>query len=359
MFKTVDRYILRELIKPFLAGVAAFIVIMLSNTLFLYAEMIIKSGVPTRAVVALLLYNLPAIMVVTFPVGYLFSTLLVLGRMAKDSEIVAFRSCGVSFTRIIMPILIIALIISYLGFLINEKVVPVTNHQSVLIARDMITNQKLPPIKEKIFTKGSDERYFYVEKVNRKKGVFEEVFVFDNTKHGYPQVINAQTAYREKDQWVLNDGTLRKYNRDGFVLHEIKFKKMVIELNLSNSTIFSDQKSIQEQSSGEASKQLAQFKANGVDTRMMEVDYHLKFSLPLATFFVALIAAPIGIKFAKMGTYFGVAISIALVFVWYVTYTIGRSLGGNGTLEPLLAAWIQNIAFGVIGLFLLALVNKK
>ncbi len=357
--RILDWYILKELVKPFTAGVAAFIVIMLSNTLFLYAEMIIKSGVPTNAVLALLLYNLPAIIVVTFPVGYLFSTLLVLGRLAKDSEIVALRSCGVSFTRVITPILLIALAISFLGFEINEQVVPKTNHQSVMIARDMITNQKLPPIKERLFTKGNDERYFYVEKVNRKKGVFEEVFVFDNTKSGYPQVISAKTASRGENKWYLHNGVLRKYSKEGFVSYEAKFKIMEIEFNLGNNTIFSDQKSIQEQSSGEASKQLVEYRTRGIDTKAMEVDYYLKYSLPLATFFVALIAAPIGIKFAKMGTYFGVAISIALVFVWYVTYTIGRSLGGTGTLQPVLAAWIQNIAFGVIGIILLFFVNRK
>lgn len=359
MFRILDIYILKELIKPFSAGVGAFVVIMLSNSLFLYAEMIMKSGLPANAVIALLLYTLPAIMVVTFPVGYLFSTLLVLGRLSKDSEIVALRSCGVSFTRVIIPILLVALGVSYLGFIINEKVVPHTNHQSVEIMKDMLVNQKIPPIKEHSFTKGSDERYFYIERVDREKEILEEIFVFDNTKTGYPQVINAKNATREKNKWLLHDGILRKYNREGYIGYEVKFKTMEIEFNLNNNTIFSDQKSIQEQSSGEAAKQLADFRSRGIDTKAMEVDYHLKFSLPLATFFVALIAAPIGIKFAKMGTYFGVAISIALVFVWYVTYTICRSLGATGALQPLLAAWIQNIAFGVIGIILLFFVNKK
>jgi lipopolysaccharide export system permease protein len=359
MFKIIDRYILKELIKPFSAGVAAFVVIMLSNNLFLFADMIIKTGLPVSAVLSLLLYSLPAIIVLTFPVGFLFATLLVLGRFSKDSEIVAMRACGISFTRVISPILITALIVSYLGFLLNEKVVPHTNHQSVKIMKDMITNQKLPPIKEKLFNKGSDERYFYVERLNKEKGLFEDVFVFDNTKSGYPQIINAKTASREENKWVLKTGTLRKYSPEGFIHYEANFDVMEIEMDLTNKTIFSDQKSIQEQSSGEAAKQLQEFRQKGIDTRLMEVDYYLKFSLPLATFFVALIAAPIGIKFAKMGSYFGVAISIALVFVWYVTYNTGRSLGGTGQLNPLLAAWIQNILFGIIGSVMLFFVNKK
>ena len=357
--RVIDRYIFGQLVQPFLAGVAAFAVIMLSNTLFLYTEMIMKSGLPINAVITILLCNLPGIIVVTFPVGYLFATLLVLGRMAKDSEIVAFRSCGISFTRIITPILLLALLVSYLGFVIQEKVVPSANHKVVLIAKDMIINQKLPPVKEKIFSEGKDKRSFYIEKVNTKKGVFEDVFVFDNTKGGYPQIINSETANRQGNKWILNKGILRKYSKDGYLAYEINFDKMELEFDLSSGTVFSDQKSIQEQSSGEASKQLSEYRSRGIDTKTMEVNYYLKFSLPLATFFVALIAAPIGIKFAKMGTYFGVAISIALVFIWYVTYTISSSLGSTGVLEPLLAAWIQNILFGVIGIGLLVFVNRK
>lgn len=360
MLRIIDIYILKELIKPFIAGVGAFVVIMLSNQLFLFAKMIMESGLPAAAVISLLLYSLPAIIVVTFPVGYLFSTLLVLGRLSKDSELTALRACGVSFTRVITPVLLVALGISYLGFIINEKVVPHTNHQSVEIMKDMMVNTKIPPIKEKLFNKGGkDERYFYIEKVNREKGILEDIFVFDNTKRGYPQVINAKTATRESNRWSLHDGVLRKYNSTGYINYEAKFKTMEIEVNFNNSTIFSNQKSIQELSRGEAAEQIDNLKKQGVDTKSMEVDYYLKYSLPLATFFVALIAAPIGIKFAKMGTYFGVAISIALVFVWYITYTICRSLGIAGTLDPLLAAWIQNIAFGIIGVILLFFVNKK
>jgi lipopolysaccharide export system permease protein len=364
LLKILDQYILKEQIKPFLAGVAAFIVIMLSNTLFLFAEMIIKTGIPVRAVLSLLLYTLPAIIVVTLPVGYLFSTLLVLGRFSKDSEIVALQSCGVSFTRIITPILLIAALISLLGFLLNDEIVPEANFQTVKIANDMQNNLKLPPIKERQFTKigtdNNDQRAFYVEKVNKQKGIMEDVFVFDNTKPGYPQVINANSAVRNKSRFILNNGSLRRYNNEGFVNYEAKFKSMEIEFNLNGlNYIPHKEDSIMTMNHREAAKKIVDEKAKGHDTRGIEVEYYVKFSLPLATFFVALIAAPIGIKFAKMGTYFGVSISIALVFVWYITYSIGKALGTSGILPTMLAAWIQNIAFAVIGIFLLNLVNRK
>ena len=358
--KKIDIYILKDLIKPFIAGVSAFVLIMISNNLFLYTSMIMKSGIPLNIVIALFLYMLPAIIVITFPVAYLFAVLLILGRLSKDSEINALRSCGVGFIRIIFPILIMSLIISFFGFIINEKIVPHTNHQSVLIMKDMISNQKIPSIKERLFTKmGNEERFFYTDKVNIEKERIEGIFVLDSTKEGYPKVISADYGIRNKNKWILYNGSLKKYSTEGFVSYEIKFKEMELEINIDNATIFSNRKSVQEMSSGEAIKQLDEYKKKGINTNSMEIDYYLKFSLPLATFFIALISAPIGIKFAKMGSYFGVAISIVLVFIWYLIFSISRSLGITGTLEPIWAAWLQNIIFGFSGITLMFFINRK
>ena len=93
----LDRYLVMELVRPFVLGVLGFVVIMLANTLYLYAELIVHSGVSVDVVAWLLAYNLPAIIVVTFPVAFLFSTLLAIGRLSKDSEVTAMRSVGVSF----------------------------------------------------------------------------------------------------------------------------------------------------------------------------------------------------------------------------------------------------------------------
>ena len=338
MLKVLDRYILSELIKPFFAGIGAFIIIMLSNTLFLYADLIVRNGIPVDTVLILLLYNMPAIMVVTFPVAYLFATLLVLGRLAKDSEITALRACGISFTRIILPILITALVISYIGYWFNETVVPWANQQCVAIYKDMMVKQPIPPIKANYFFKDASNRYFYIEKIDRSRNMLQNILILDRVKQGYPQIITAKTADREKTKWVLKDGMIRKFNGKGYISYEAKFEMMEIQLNLDPNIFFSEQKSVQELSSGEAIKEIGKLSSQGVDVKAMMVDYHIKFSLPLATFFAALIAAPIGVRFSKMGSYIGVSASIALIFVWYVLYSYGKELGAAGAIPPFLGA---------------------
>lgn len=352
VFNITDRYVLAELLKPFTAGVIAFMIIMVSNTLYIFMEQIVKSNVPVPVVLRMLLYSLPAIVVVTLPVAYMFATLLALGRLGRDSEIIALRACGVSLSRIIMPVIVMSIIISGVGFGLQEKVVPWANQQTVEILKDMMKREPIQNLKEKTFLK-FDERYFYVNEIDRNINLLKQLFLLDKSKTELPQVIAAQRATREQTRWVLRNGILHKLEGTGWIDHEIRFKRMEIEMDIRPEMVFSNQPDVRSLASGEAAKLIEQKKAQGQDTRQDEMDLHTKFSLPLATFFTILLAAPIGIMFSKMGNYFGVAISIALVFIWYVTYSIFTSLGKAGSVHPVLAAWIQNIAFGGIGVMLL------
>lgn len=347
-----DRYVLSELLKPFFAGVVAFMIIMISNTLYIFAELIVKSNAGIDVVLKMVLYSLPAIIVVTLPVAYMFATLLALGRLGRDSEIIALRACGVSLSRIIFPVILLSLIISGIGFYIQEKTVPWANQQTLEVLKDMMRRDPLKAVKPKVFL-SSEDRDFFVNDVDREKGELKEVYVLDQTTNAFPQIIAAETATREQNTWKLNNGILRKLEENGFIDHEIRFRGMEIQMEIKPDLVFNNQLDVRSLASDDAQKLIAEKKARGENTNKDELDYHTKFSLPLATFFTILLAAPIGIMFSKMGNYFGVAISIALVFVWYVTYSIFTSLGSAGTVSPLLAAWVQNIIFGGLGLLLL------
>ena len=105
--KVLDRYISIEIIGPFLIGVVGFVMVMTVDLLFTMADLIINKGVPLWAVLKLLVYKLPSIMVLTFPVSTLFATAMALGRFSKNNEIVALRTSGVTMFRIALPILAI------------------------------------------------------------------------------------------------------------------------------------------------------------------------------------------------------------------------------------------------------------
>ncbi|HEY9724328.1 MAG TPA: LptF/LptG family permease [Oscillatoriaceae cyanobacterium] len=357
--KLVDRYIIAELVRPFLLGVAGFVVIMLANTLYLYAELIVHSGVSVGVVAMLLAYNLPAIIVVTFPVAFLFSTLLAIGRLSKDSEVTALRSVGVSFRRILMPILAVSVVVSYASFAINDYVVPWANRQVVDLTRELVLHQTQPVIKENVFFKGTKEdRYFYVRQVDRRTNEMYDVFIFDK-RGGAQQVITAEEAHWVGDSWQLSNGVLSDYDEWGSVKDESSFRDMNVKVAIDPETFFkAGDRSPQEKGSSELWQEIQTLQSGGEDVKSMLVDYYMKFSLPLATFFSALLAAPLGARFSRMGGYIGVVFSIILVFIYYVVMSVARSLGNNGVIDPITGAWIQNYLFGVVGAYLLWRIDR-
>src|SRR2546428_10559918 len=114
-----DRYILQEIFAPFLLGVGAFLVILVGDILYTLAEFIASRQVGAGTVVELLIYKLPAILVITFPVSTLVGIVLGLGRPGKDREIQAMRLAGFSLMRIFVPAVAFGLVTTVATFAIN------------------------------------------------------------------------------------------------------------------------------------------------------------------------------------------------------------------------------------------------
>ncbi|MBO9542574.1 LptF/LptG family permease [bacterium] len=357
--KTIDAYILLDLQKPFIAGTFGFVVMNLANLLYIYAKLIVDSGVPVSVVLKLLAFNLPAIMVITFPVAYLFATLLTIGRLSRDSEITALRACGTSFKRITVPIIIGSVIVSYGNFLINDQMVPWANRNVVDLVRTIMLRQSKPIFKDNVFFKGQDNRYFYVKQVDQRSNIMYSVMIFDRTGTT-PVVISARQGTWSGRRWKLTDGVIHRYGQEDFVQVEEPFANYDVEVDQNPETFFTQgDLSPQEQTSAQLKKQIDTMKSGGVDTKSTEVDYYLKFSLPWTALFVTLFAAPIGLRFARLGTFIGVAITIATVFVYYIVMSIARSMGNAGMLDPITAAWVENFLFGIVGVFLLWRVDRS
>src|SRR5437588_1283689 len=122
--KILDRYIARELLGPFLFGVAAFTLIFISGQYLFKLTSFVAKGAPLMDVVELLALRMVPLAVVTFPMATLLATLLSFGRLSGDMEVVAMMAGGVSFGRIAVPAFVMGLLVSLLGLFANEVLVP-------------------------------------------------------------------------------------------------------------------------------------------------------------------------------------------------------------------------------------------
>ena len=126
LLKIMDRYLIKDSTSGMFTWVGAVTVIMLVQTLFELADFFVNKKVPFLIVLEILLLYIPAHMVMTFPISGLLASELNLGRLSRDSELIAMEASGISLKRIILPYIIFSILVSVGSFALNDVVVPET-----------------------------------------------------------------------------------------------------------------------------------------------------------------------------------------------------------------------------------------
>jgi lipopolysaccharide export system permease protein len=109
----------------------------------------------------------------------------------------------------------------------------------------------------------------------------------------------------------------------------------------------------EEMSAAQLSRAIIEAESAGLpDARRWRVDYYLKFALPFACVVLALVSLPLAVHFGRGGGFTGILIALALFFLYVQGYLVSKDLGAS-MLPPMVAAWLPNILFALVGAFLL------
>ena len=350
--KLLDRYVLREMLGPFMVGVVGFILVLTVDLLFTMADLIINKGVPVWAVLKLLCFKMPSLLVMTFPVSTLFGTAMALGRLSKDNELTALRTSGVSLFRIAAPILALGLFVSLLSYVTNERIVPYANYVSNTIIREVLYRQPLPEVKDNVFFKDPQNRYYYARRVDLKNQRIDNIMVYELGADKYPRMIIADSATYAGRLWQLTNGVVHKYDAKGYLSYEAAFGEM--KLNVAEDVLdFTKQKDIMDMDRGELTRMIGVMSRGGADTRSLLTELYLRFSIPLTCFVFALVGIPFSLTSPRSGQTWGIVVTIVFMFTFYVFASVFRSLGRGGLLPPEAAAFTPQVSFIVIGFAML------
>ena len=218
----LDRWLLGELIGPLLFAIAMFTVLALTvGVLVELVRQIAEFNLPVLIAIQVLLQRLPSFLVLSFPMATLFATLLAYGRLSTNSELTALRSVGVSATRMIIPALVLALVMSSLTFLFNDVLVPRSNRAAEVTLRralgkaistekgDNIIYPRFGRVEEPdgSFSKGLLQ-LFYANKF--RDGTMTRVTLLDFSRAGFTQMLLAESAQwnRQEAKWEFFNGQI-------------------------------------------------------------------------------------------------------------------------------------------------------
>ena len=347
----LDRYLWRELIMPFIIGTGVVVLMFTANLLIALQKQLDLSQVPKLALVQYLVFKVPGYLNLTLPVGMALAAALVTARLSRETELTAMRSAGASLIRILVPVMMFGALVGVGDYFVVDRLVPRSETKANSIERQIGVLVAAPSFAENKYIQLNNYQAFIgsLRKVKNRVIELNNIILISRPKPNIDQVITAKSGTYSEGEWVLDHAYIRQFQ--GAQLIQFKVKK---RFPISDRIVVADlyvPPAPEQLSSSQLRKQIALSQSLGQSPQVLEVQLETRFSVPFACIIFAFLSSVLAILFSKMGGFAGILVSILVVDLYWNAYVISTDiLGKNGTLSPILAAWLPNILFLIIGI---------
>jgi LPS export ABC transporter permease LptG/LPS export ABC transporter permease LptF len=376
MLRTLDRYVIREVIPPFLLSLVIFTFILTIPPLMRDLEPLLAKGIGWRTALEIILLLVPQGLGVTIPMALLTGLLIGLGRLSADREAVALLACGVSPYRLLRPVLTLGVLATLATLYVIIQAVPDANQRSREIAFDIIMKRVADDIRPRVFFEDFPGWVLYAsgEAPPGSPWMWEDVLVADTQNQGSTKLFLARRGRihlnpdTREVRLELEDGTQYATGKPGETA-TVAFGQLLFSLN--PDTVFPKfelPRTVSEYTLGQLQEQIAERRRINAEappeaaplSPHNEIIYlHQKFSIPLACLVFAIIGLALGLTVARDGKLAGFAIGIVVVFGYYVVmylaeggvkgfYTTREAVAGPMYFAHA-ARWIPNVVLGAFG----------
>jgi LPS export ABC transporter permease LptG/LPS export ABC transporter permease LptF len=308
-------------------------------------------------------YATPQYVYYIVPMAVLLATLVTIGLLTKNSELVIMKACGVSLYRVTLPILLGALLAGGGLFLLGETVLGPANQRAQAV-RSMINGTSLQTFEVLtqrwlIANNGTIYHYDAYEPNTRElHGLSRYEFVNDEMESLANRMFATQTRSlnANTNTWQAQNGWNWTFDPGGEPQAFEAFAER--ELILEPADYFAaEQRDPAFMSYTELRSYTKRLGATGVDVVAERVAMERKASFPFVALVMALIAVPFAVTTGRRGALYGVGVGIVLAITYWVTISVFAAIGTGALLSPLLAAWAPNLLFGAGAAYLLLTVR--
>ena len=356
--RLLDRYVVSQWVRLFVLTALGFPVVLILINLTDSLNKLLDRGLTVQQVAVSYVYSLPEYMFLVMPAAVLFATVFTIGNMARHSELTAVKAGGLSFRRLMLPILALAVLAAGLGVVVGELAPGASARQSELQKE----RPEGPTSARFNFVYRADEGWVYtvksLELATRK--LKQILFERQGTGLDYPGlVITADSATYDAGRraWRIWNGASRVI---GTPERQATFEFKALRLRSftqAPADLLAEPKAPDEMRYAELGRYIEALQRSGNDANKLIVERALKLAIPATCFIIAVFGAPLAITSPRSGMAFGIAVSLGTTVLFLLLMQIAKAVGAGGLVDPTVAAWMPSTAFLVIGLVLLARVR--
>jgi lipopolysaccharide export system permease protein len=357
--KVLSRYLLREFFKLFALCEGIFVFLYLVIDFMEKVNNAIESKASKGSMLLHFLYETPFIVSNMIPPATLIAVVMLFSNMKKRNEITALKANGLNLFSLSRILLGASLLTGALVFVLSETVVPYTTSKSNRIWNIEVEKQD-PTLfygKDQIWYKGTNSIY-WIRHYDSKKKLMEGLsFFFFDKDFRLVKRIDGRTGRWENGFWRIGTGIIQTLGEGGDYGLK-RFRTLDLRLPEGPETFMAGTRKPEEMNYWQLKRYAERVKDEGYDNSIYLVDMNVKVAFPLISVVLVLIGIPISLRLSRGGMPLAVCCGIAVCFLYLVVMGFSRSLGLSGTLPPLLAAWLANIVFLLIGTYLMIGLEK-
>jgi lipopolysaccharide export system permease protein len=353
--RKIDAYIFKKYLGTFFFAISMLILIVIIFDLSENIDAFLKNNAPwQRVLVDYYVTSIPYYINLFIHLFAFIAVVFFTSKMAARTEIVAILSSGISFWRFLYPYMLAAVSIAVMSLYFGNFLIPKTNE---------------------VRRKFKDE---YMEKLSQSAGRNVHVQI-GKDEFIYVETYNIQREYGSRFSWEKYDGSELKFKAladvlyhdtiapnswyfDPYAIRKLDGETESISfgrnydtiINLLPTDLYNMKEDFEEMDYFELRDHIRGMKEKGSEgVREYEVEMHRRMSSPAAVIILTLIGAALSSRKVRGGIGMHLGIGITIAFSYILFMQVSKSFAISGGLSPALAAWIPNIIFCVMGLYLL------
>jgi lipopolysaccharide export system permease protein len=342
--KILHRSILKELILTFILSLASLNFILMAEKLLRLSRVLSGVGTSVIDMAKLIMYIQPQLLLLTVPMAFLLSTLLVYGRLNIDNELVIMRMSGMDFRGITMPVAVLGVLCFFVNSAVSFSIGPKSTTKLREETVNIIKKRTPLAIEEGRFNTAFKDILIFVKEKSSDNTV-KEIFLYDNRNNQEPRVLMA----REGIISVQDSLTINLFLRDGYInmvqgesSTEVFFKKYNMALRLE---------------SGQTSRKNAELTpyeliqeigtADSHRATSLYLELYRRFSLPFMCIILIFLGPPLAMIAGKSGKLGGLTIGLAVFTTYYMLLIYSENLVRAGKIPHEIGAWSATVILGI------------
>lgn len=359
--KLLDYYILKKFLGTFFFSLLMIIVIVVVIDISEKVEDFIEHEVTLREIVFDYYVNFIPYFASMFSSLFIFiSVIFFTSKLASDTEIIAILSNGISFFRFMVPYFIGALILAMFSFALTNYVIPPANMKRLAFEDKYIHGQRSQNFSERnVHLQIAPGVFAYMESYSISTEVANRFSLEEFDGNRLKSKLMADFARYDSisGKWVLENWYIR--NLDGE--SETITTGFVMDTTLlMHPNEFTGEKNITDvMTLGKLSEEIKKLRSRGAENvRDYLVAKHMRLAFPFSTFILTLIGVSLSSRKTRGGIGIHVAIGIVLSFTYILLMQFSKEFAISGSISPVIATWIPNFLFLIVGLVLYRIAPK-